>query len=77
MDIQTAYGICKNVDYEHMEEYMGGLQSDTACFYFKDFILSVDENVYLLFFFGVWRDKEDEFYFLGEGGVKKGRSRIY
>lgn len=77
MDIQTAYGICKNVDYEHMKEYMGGLRSDTACFYFTDFILSVDENVYLLFGYEVWRDKDDEFHFFVEEGFEDGSAETY
>lgn len=77
MDIQTAYGICKNVDYEHMVEYLGGLQPDTACFSFTDYILSVNENVYLLFGYEVWRDKGDEFHFFVEEGFENGESDTY
>ena len=77
MDIQTNYGICKNVDYEHMEEYMGGLQPDTACFCFMDFILNVNENVYPLFGYEVWRDKGDEFHFFVEEGFENGEAETY
>ena len=77
MDIQTNYGICKNVDYEHMVEYLGGLQPDTACFSFTDFILSVNENVYLLFGYEVWRDKDDEFHFFVEEGFENGEAQTY
>ena len=74
MEVQTLYGICNNVDLEHMKEYLSGVTDDTACFYFTDFIVSVDENVYLLFGFEVWRDKGDEFHFFVEEGFDDGSS---
>lgn len=77
MDVQTDYGICKNVDLEHMTEYLGGVSSDTACIMFTDYILNVSEDVYLLFFFEVWRDKGDEFHFLVEEGFKGGEAQTY
>lgn len=77
MDIQTDYGICKNVDLDHMEEYLGGIRSDTACIKFTDPILSVSDDVYLLFFFEVHRDEGDTFHFGVEEGFKGGEATTY
>lgn len=49
MEIQTPYGICKNVDIEHLEVY----NDETNCYRFSDYIINNGENSYLLFGFEV------------------------
>ena len=77
MEIQTDYGRCPNVDLEHMKEYLGGISEDTACFCFTDYIVSVDDNVYLLFGFEVHRDQNDTFHFFVEEGFENGSATTY
>lgn len=77
MDIQTNYGICRNVDIDHMREYLGGIQDDTACFIFTNAILQVDEDEYLIFGFEVWRGEKDKFKFFVEEGFHGGEAQTY
>ena len=52
MVVQTQYGLCNNVDLEHMKPYLGGLGGDTDCICFTDYILDVpNSDAYLLFYF--------------------------
>ena len=74
MNITTNYGICKNVDIDHMQEYLGGIGTDTDCFMFSDLIVNPKPGVYLLFGFEVWKDKENEFHFFVEEGYEDGSS---
>jgi hypothetical protein len=77
MEVQTLYGICKNVDIDHLKEY-GGVRSDTASFMFSDFIIkATDDGYYLFFGFEVWRDKGDEFHFFVEEGFTDGSADTY
>lgn len=78
MVVQTQYGLCNNVDLEHMKPYLGGIGGDTDCICFTDYILDVpDSEAYLLFYFEVWKDKGDEFHFLVEEGFEDGSAETY
>ena len=75
MNIQTEFGICKNVDFEHLKEYAG-----YGSYMFSDYILDNDNGSYLLFGFEVHEDEEDEnnkFHFFVEEGCEDGSAESY
>lgn len=76
MDIKTTFGICKNVDLDHMKLY-GLNDEDTVCFCFDDYIEQHNEDEYLLFFFELHKDENNKFYFFVEEGLAGGEANIY
>ena len=77
MSVQTQYGVCNNVDINHIKEYQCGISEYTDCFCFTDYISNKSENEYLLFGFEVWKNKANEFHFFVEEGFKEGSSQTY
>ena len=75
MDVQTRYGICKNVDLDHLKEYHG-----KGCYLFTNYIVDNNNGSYLLFGFEIWENEEDEnkkFHFFEEEWFEDGSSDMY
>lgn len=75
MDIQTAYGICRHVDIDHLVTY-GCNDSSTSTFIFTDYIID-NKYSYLLFGFEVLHDRNNEFRFFVEEGSEDGSADTY
>ena len=71
MEVMTEYGLCTNVDVDHMVEYNSD-PGTTDCFVFSEHIVDNPDGSYLMFGFEVWKDKDDEFHFFVEEGLKNG-----
>lgn len=77
MEVRTKYGVCKNVDLEHMLPY-GIIDDETDCFMFKDYISENDDGSYRMLYFEVWKSKNgDSFHFYVEENKGDGSSISY
>ena len=72
MVVQTQYGLCQNVDLEHLKEYAG-----EGSYMFSDYIVDNGDKGYLLFGFEVWEDDNNSFHFFVEEGFEDGSAETY